>query len=152
MPNPAYDEVVQNTDILEYTTIMMDNILGTITAYIPGDMRYYDQIVVNVKQSDLGANYVRVCLKSYGPLGGMDSFTATALSSTNDIQLPITCTGADIVRAVKRLSEGAGCCIKRYGKPSKNFKWSRTGARGLSAKNAEVALREFRGSHWCKAF
>jgi hypothetical protein len=110
----------------------MTQLIGRIYATIDGDYRYSSALVV--KRLDDGT--VSVTRDDGAPAGGMDSFTPSVSMNGFRRVLRADVKPADLVDAIK-----AGCddVIRRYGKPSKRFKWC-TGEVGISAAKAKAAL------------
>lgn len=109
--------------------------IGSITACIAGDHRYSSTIRVEVSGED-----ARVLLLENGAVGGMDGDGRShGFSETK--RMLCKATARDIVKTVKAMMNAeVGTVVKTYGKPSKNFWWVGIKERGLSVKNAALAL------------
>lgn len=106
--------------------------IGSIYACIAGDHRYASQVSVKVDET---AKKVFVILEENGAVGGMDGpGGSTPMRETAKRECGYK--PAEIIKAIKSVMDDT---IKRYGKPTKNFRWYPSG-KGLSAKACKDAL------------
>lgn len=105
--------------------------IGCINSHIPGDMRYSDRLAVFVREN----GDVEIELSETGAAGGMDSFNgSTNAHVTFSRRLKHKeATPKAIASALDAAMNTSGCTIKRYGKPTKNFRWSPEGYGGMHA-------------------
>lgn len=112
----------------------MDNIrlveIGYISACIAGDHRYTSRLSVKVD-----GEKVHVILEENSAAGGMDG----PGGSTPFRETDRTTVDKDPAKVVKAIKQTMDDVIKRYGKPTKNFRWVGIG-NGLSVALAKRAL------------
>jgi hypothetical protein len=123
---------------------MMNNTpirLGSVSAHIPGDLRYFDKLTAQLTGDSPWA-MIQIVVQENGALGGMDSFGGTSEYSRGVLaEMGRNVTAAELVAEIKRVINRSDSLIKRYGKPSKNFSWSAFGLKGLNVKNAAIILK-----------
>lgn len=113
--------------------------LGGMSANIAGDWRYTDNIVVDFNPND---GSVTVTVSSQGPVGGMDYDSGGKLydpsvdwqQSTGPNAKP-----AEVMKLLKIPLSNDNFNFRRYGKPTKNFRWDGIG-RGLSIALVKQAI------------
>lgn len=111
--------------------------LGYLCANIAGDARYTDYLTVYY---DPNSDMVKVMVTSSSPVGGMDGpggvNAPTAEYQASSGAKP---TGKVVIHMLKEAIKMDRFNFKRYGKPTKNFRWS-TGEQGLNSTHAQGAL------------
>ena len=112
--------------------------IGSLHAHITGDFRYNDELRV---EWDPSTDTVRVRVFSTGAVGGMDSGRSDSYEprANFDQRTGQKPTAKDVMVLVQRAINNSQFLFKRYGKPTKNFKWYPNSA-GLNAKLCAGAL------------
>lgn len=113
-------------------------LIGYLSAHVPGDFRYSDSLRVHW---DPETDTVRVRVLTTGAVGGMDSgrsdsYEPIAEFDRATMQGP---TAKDVVALIKQALDNNSFFFKRYGKPTKNFRWV-PNAVGFNAKLCTEAL------------
>lgn len=111
--------------------------IGYLSAHIPGDFRYNDVLKV-MYDTEQDCCVCRV--ESSTASGDMDSFDTLSTYGTKDMCTGAMPTGAVLVKLIKTVMGNSEYLFKRYGKPSKSFKWLLTKKVGLSAALAQETL------------
>ena len=116
--------------------------IGSLTANIAGDFRYTDYLTV---WYDGSTDKVTVTVSSSAPIGGMDGPGGTHSPDENFRKSTKKApTARDVMEILKGVIGNDHFNFKRYGKPSKNFRWVGAG-QGLSASLCTQALAKARG-------
>lgn len=105
--------------------------IGYINACIAGDHRYSSRLSVQ-----LDGDKAHIILSENGAIGGMDG-PGGSYGFSERRRVTVDAKPADIVKAVKSTMDDV---IKRYGKPTKNFRWVGVKDKGLAARLVIQAL------------
>jgi hypothetical protein len=113
-------------------------LIGSLNAHITGDFRYNDSLKVHW---DPETDTVRVRVFTTGAVGGMDSGRSDSYEPRADFDQS---TGPKptvkvVMDLIKRAISNDRFLFKRYGKPTKNFRWV-PNTPGFSAKLCAGAL------------
>jgi len=120
--------------------------IGYVSACIGGDERYrqYLEVCIVIPEDGHPPRTV-IRLHESNPVGGMDGpgfsegkyiVNRSCISSKGLKDL-----SRYTVQMVKSILDNEGDTIKRYGKPTKTFRWSPTGTKGLSVTSCLEALQ-----------
>jgi len=108
--------------------------LGYLSSCIAGDYRYASRLIVALADDE---SCIIVQRQENGAIGGMDGpGGAHGFDVRFEQSLPLDCTAKQLVTVMQRAMDDT---LRRYGKPSKSFKWQ-CGARGLTQKSAQQML------------
>jgi hypothetical protein len=107
--------------------------LGYLSANIAGDVRYTDTLFVDYVPE---TGSIVVAVFSGSPIGGMDSFAPSRASEQYRKEFAASDLKG-IAAALKEVLGDSAFNFKKYGKPTKNLKWSNR-AVGMSAANLKA--------------
>jgi hypothetical protein len=114
--------------------------IGALRASIDGDLRYTDRLRVSYNQDD---DTVTVSVSESAPAGGMDSFTPSISRDSYSETYPADDLKS-IMNSIKYAVGSSKYAFKRYGKPTKNFKWVKSLV-GLNMANLAASIAQARG-------
>jgi hypothetical protein len=114
--------------------------LGRLRASIPGDSRYTDTLTVSY---DPASDTVSVKIGATVALGGMDTLGG-ATTPFGGGERAVPADPRAVMAEINRAINDSEYLFKRYGKPTRNFKWM-TGEMGLSTAKVAAALEAARG-------
>ena len=114
--------------------------LGGLTASIPGDERYTDRLEVLY---DPETDKVTVAVGESAAAGGMDTLGGGSMGFGGD-RVTVPADPRSVMSAISGMLGQSKFLFKRYGKPTRNFRWE-TGETGLSAARVAAALDWARG-------
>lgn len=119
-----------------------NKLIATLSASIDGDYRYKSDLDVYYHPSTDGCT---VEVTSVSPALGRDYYGDGFVEPLVKFQATISgpCKPSELIRAI-RSAINKSSTIKRYGKPTINFRWVQTKDRGISVKKAAEALRTAR--------
>lgn len=116
--------------------------IGGMSANIAGDYRYTDYLTVHYNPND---DTVMVTVSSQGPVGGMDYDSGGKLYDPSvDFQSSAPASAGELMSLLRGPLRNDHFNFKRYGRPTKNFRWHGVG-RGVSTALAAQALAKVRG-------
>lgn len=105
-----------------------------MSANIAGDTDYTDRMDVWLNEDGT----VSIEVNESGPVGGMDMRAGTQMMQSPGITVPGD--AKSVLAAIKRVIDNNKYNFKRYGVPTKNFKWADRKIRGLSLRAVSDAL------------
>ena len=110
--------------------------IGSISASIGYDKKYTDYLTVVYNPNN---DLVTIIVTSSSPVGGMD-YDSGGLTFKNEMFRDNTSSSPkDIICLLKKVLSNDEFNFKKYGKPTKNFKWIGLG-KGISIKLATEAI------------
>lgn len=116
--------------------------LGRINACIDGDVSYSTRIKICWYGAEVNVVVIREeCVPGWSTSGRPISiFTETGRSVVTKNDSDVKQFAQQVIRSVKYLIDTeVGGTVKRYGKPTKNFRWA-NGDYGLTVKNCLANL------------
>ena len=108
---------------------------GWLRASIAGDARYTDTLTLWYNPAD---DTVTVTVDEGSPAGGMDSFTPSVARHAFSTTVPAR--PREVMSVVKDVVGDDQYNFKKYGKPTKNFRWNSDELVGLNIGNLTQAL------------
>jgi hypothetical protein len=114
--------------------------VGYLIACIDGDRRYTDKLMVVYDSLE---DLVTVTVTESSPSGGMDSYTSSSVSGGSEQTVPSD--PKSVMQAIKQCIANNNYSFKRYGKPTKEFRWNDRKIKGLSTANLATALKIAKG-------